>query len=165
MAMLMGMVPQAMVWLVWTTAVGAHRPHLMKPSALPHFLAPFGCPANGCGAIAGFGTGVNGGGAPLRRAITKAPAGVMPHRHDIPAMDMALGAGMIVGVIMIAMIAEAMTAGRIAGMIIKSIFNQKPRTRLGSWCGEFLFLYAHNSSFAHLAYFQTKLHRRRQSAT
>jgi hypothetical protein len=91
----------------------------MKLSALPHFLAPFGCPANGCGAIAGFGIAANGEAARPPRAITKAPAGVMPHRHGIPAMVMATGAAMIVGVIMITMIAGVMTEGSVAGMMIK----------------------------------------------
>lgn len=112
--------------LAWIMAVEVHHHHRMKPLASPHFLAPFGCPANGCGAIAGFGTGGNGAGVPPRRAILKAPAGGMPHHHDIPAMDMALGAGMIVGVIMITMIAEAMTADRIVGMIIKNVVNKHP---------------------------------------
>jgi precorrin-2 methylase len=86
-------------------------------------MAPFGCPGNGFGAIAGIGIGGIGvGGQPdpvtiKGLDIIRAPVGVTPRRPGIPVM--ATGGGMIAADIMIAMIAVDMTEDIIAGMRIK----------------------------------------------
>jgi hypothetical protein len=90
----------------------------MKPLALHRFMAPFGCPANGCGAIAGSGIAVNGLGGQPDPVTIKALVGVTPRRPATRVTVMDMGAAMIAGVTMITMIAGMMIAGTVAGMMI-----------------------------------------------